>query len=168
MRKQVPIKNSHSILEQIRSAHQQYYRLIICAGPSNSGKTLALKEIQCTYHYPLINVSKRISEHPIELFETQKISRLSKILEKIIDETGGDIVLLDNTEILFDPYFKQDPLRTLQKISRSRTIAASWNGNIIQKELIYAEPNHPEYRRYKITHDFLVVDCLRLRSGSDL
>jgi hypothetical protein len=69
-------------------------------------------------------------------------------VETIIDETGKDTVLLDNTEILFDPVLQQDPLRLLQQVSRNRTIVAAWNGKFEGGTLIYAEPDHPEYRKY--------------------
>ncbi|MBU0482850.1 MAG: BREX-3 system P-loop-containing protein BrxF, partial [Proteobacteria bacterium] len=51
----------------------------------------------------------------------------------------------------------QDPLRLLQGLSRNKTVVASWNGAIIDGFLTYAEPAHPEYRRYPV-HDFLVTN----------
>ena len=58
------------------------------------------------------------------------------------------VVLLDNTEILFDPALQQDPLRLLQHVSRNRTIVASWNGTVDDRYLSYADPGHPEHCRY--------------------
>ena len=56
--------------------------------------------------------------------------------------------LVDNTEILFDLALQQDPLRLLQHASRNRTIVASWNGTVDDRYLSYADPGHPEHRRY--------------------
>jgi len=47
---------------------------------------------------------------------------------------------LDNTEILFNPILKQDPLRLLQRISRNRTVVATWLGNVTDSHLTYAAP----------------------------
>jgi len=66
------------------------------------------------------------------------------------------MILLDNTEIIFDVGLKQDPLRLLQGLSRNKTVVAAWNGTIVEDFLIYAAPAHPEYRRYP-TRDFLVA-----------
>ena len=66
------------------------------------------------------------------------------------DLIGRDrpLVLLDNTELLFDPTLKQDPLVLMQRASRNRTIVAAWNGTLGNGYLSYAEPDHSEYRRY--------------------
>ena len=42
----------------------------------------------------------------------------------------------------------QDPLRLLQSLSRNRTIVAAWPGIFDGASLTYAEPGHPEARRY--------------------
>ena len=55
---------------------------------------------------------------------------------------------MDNLELLFSPDLAQDPLRLLQGLARNRTIVASWPGFMRGAQLIYAEPSHPEYRRY--------------------
>ncbi len=72
---------------------------------------------------------------------------------------GADpsLILLDNIEILFDVAFKQDPLRLLQRLSRNRTVVASWNGTVDDGYLVYATPEHPEYRRYPARE--LVLVC---------
>jgi hypothetical protein len=58
--------------------------------------------------------------------------------------------LLDNTEILFDISLKHDPLRLLQNLSRNRTLVVAWNGRAIKDSLIYATPDHREYRKYPV------------------
>ena len=68
----------------------------------------------------------------------------------------GEVVFLDNIEILFDVGLKQDPLRLLQGLSRNLTLVASWNGNFDKGKLTYSEPEHCEYRSYDLT-DTLVV-----------
>jgi hypothetical protein len=66
------------------------------------------------------------------------------------------VILLDNIEILFDVSLRQDPLRILQGFSRNKTVVAAWDGSIDNEYIIYATPDHPEYRRYRF-RDFLVV-----------
>ena len=89
-------------------------------------------------------LSQKLLEYPVKI----RTLRLPRIVETILGETGKDTVLLDNTEIHFNPVLQQDPLRLLQQVSRNRTIVAAWNGKFEGGALIYAEPDHPEYRKY--------------------
>lgn len=58
--------------------------------------------------------------------------------------------LLDNIEIIFDPVLRQDPLALLQGLSRQRVVVAAWPGAVADGWLTYAEPSHPEHRRYLV------------------
>jgi len=78
------------------------------------------------------------------------------VLREIVGDDGNQMVLLDNIEIIFDNGLKQDPLRLLQGLSRSKTVTAAWNGNIVENSLTYAAPDHPEYKRYPV-RDFLLA-----------
>ena len=92
----------------------------------------------------------------LDLTERQRALQLPLLLREIIKNTSDEVVLLDNTEILFDVFLKQDPLRLLQGLSRNKTVVAAWNGSIDGDHMIYAVPDHPEYRRYRV-RDFLVA-----------
>lgn len=78
------------------------------------------------------------------------------MLSDIVSKNDAQVVLLDNTEVLFDVSLKQDPLRCLQGLSRRRTVVAAWNGTIAHGYLTYDAPDYPEYRRYPAA-DLLVV-----------
>jgi len=93
----------------------------------------------------------------LDLTERQRALQASRLLGQIVNEAPGELVLLDNIEILFDVHLKQDPLRLLQGLSRNKTIVAAWNGTIVDGYLTYAEPGHPEYRRYPV-RDFALLD----------
>ncbi len=95
-----------------------------------------------------MNLNLTLSQRLLSLTPRQRVLQLSQVAEAIVREADSETVLLDNIELLFEPSLKQDPLRLLQGISRNRTIVASWNGTVIEGYLTYAEPGHPEYRRY--------------------
>ncbi|MGB7296512.1 MAG: BREX-3 system P-loop-containing protein BrxF [Candidatus Aminicenantales bacterium] len=67
------------------------------------------------------------------------------------------VVLLGNIEVLLDVSLKQDPLLLLQGLSRNKTVVAAWSGSIDGEHMVYATPDHPEYKRYPI-RDFLIVN----------
>ena len=144
------------VLRKIGEARELYHRLIVLVGPSGSGKTRALQLVSHAISAPLINVNLELSRRMLDLTERQRALQLPRLLGKIVDEAAGDVVLLDNIEILFDVHLKQDPLRLLKGLSRNKTVVAAWSGSIVDGHMTYAVPDHPEYRRYPI-RDFLVA-----------
>ena len=148
---------SAKIIDKIQHAYGLYHRLVIVAGPSDTGKTVSLKAIHQEHHFPLINVGLALSKQMLELTQKQRTFQAARLLEHLVDAYSEDIVLLDNIEILFDTTLKLNPLNVLRKISRDKTIAATWNGMIEDGYLIYAAPDHPEYRRDKIEDTSVVI-----------
>ena len=133
-----------------------YYRLVLVVGPSGSGKTAVLKEVARQRGAALINVGLELSKRLLNYTDRQRGLRLRNEIDDLLG-SNEELVVLDNTEILFDPLLQQDPLQLLQKLSRSRGIVASWNGVIGGKYLTHAVPEHPEYKRYA-TMDLILVN----------
>ncbi|ABK52584.1 conserved hypothetical protein [Acidothermus cellulolyticus 11B] len=144
------------VLREVDRARELYHRLILMVGPSGSGKTHALQQVSASTSAPLVNVNLELSRRMLDLTERQRALQAPRLLGEIVGEATGELVLLDNIEILFDVHLKQDPLRLLQGLSRNKTVVAAWNGSIVDGHMTYAVPDHPEYRRYPI-RDFLVV-----------
>jgi hypothetical protein len=139
---------SLQIEDVLSSASDAYYRLILAVGPARVGKTTALSELAASHDWPRLNANLRLSERLLDLTHRQRAVRAAGILEDIVRETASDVVLLDNIELLFAEELAQDPLRLLQSLSRNRTIIAAWPGTFDGTSLTYAEPGHPEARRY--------------------
>ncbi len=130
------------------TAASLYHRLVLVVGPPRSGKTHLLQGAVASNGWPLINLNQRVSEHLLELTQRQRALRLPRIVGDMLESAGSEIVLVDNIELLFSPELQQDPLKLLQGASRNRTIVAAWPGALSGRQLTYAEPSHPEYRRY--------------------
>jgi hypothetical protein len=125
-----------------------YHHLVLVVGPARSGKTRLLRATAAANGWPLINLNQRVSELLLELTQRQRALRVPHLVGDVLKSTGADVVLVDNLELLFSPELQQDPLKLLQGASRNRTIVASWPGALSGRHLTYAEPSHPEYRRY--------------------
>ncbi len=135
------------ISSKIKEIEELYHRLLLLVAPMGCGKTRVLQELHQKNLAPLINVNLELSRQMLEIPEAKRAYYLSQLLKDMLPHKS-DLILLDNTEILFDTSLKQDPLRLLQHLSRKRSIVAAWNGNIEGEYLTYAAAGHPEYRRY--------------------
>jgi hypothetical protein len=134
--------------EAIPTVQDQYHRLILAVGPARCGKTAALAALAQQHHWPKLNVNLALSERLLELTQKQRKVRIAGILHEVVRGEGAEVILLDNIEVLFARELEQDPLRVLQSVSRNRTIIAAWPGTVEAGTLTYAEPGHPEARRY--------------------
>jgi len=144
------------IMRKVKQAAELYHRLILVVAPAGAGKTTALLDVQDRTDASLVNVNLELSRRMLDLTERQRALQLPRLLRDLVSKSEGEMILLDNIEILFDVGLKQDPLRLLQGLSRNKTVVAAWNGTIVEDSLTYAAPAHPEYRRYPM-RDFLVA-----------
>ena len=144
------------IIRKIEYTAALYHRLVLVVGPAGSGKTVALQDVGNRRGISPINVSLELARRMLELTERQRKLQLQRLLREIVDDAPQELVLLDNTEVIFNTALEQDPLRLFPSLSRSKTVIAAWNGALVDDFLIYAAPGHPEYRRYQ-SQDLLVA-----------
>ena len=144
----------NNVMNKIQQAAELYHRLVIFAAPAGSGKTAVLLDVHKRTAAPYVNVNLELSRRMLDLTERQRALQMPCLLLEIVGE--APLVLLDNMEILFDVSLKLDPLRLLQGLSRNRTMVVAWSGSINGENLVYAAPDHPEYRRYPVQNLLLV------------
>ncbi len=144
------------VIQRIGQAAELYHRLIMLVAPAGAGKTAALQDVHERTMAPLVNVNLELSRRMLDLTARQRALLLPRLLAEIVGASAADVVLLDNIEVLFDVSLKQDPLRLLQALSRNKTVVVAWSGSFDDEHVVYATPDHPEYRRYPL-RDFLAV-----------
>jgi len=137
------------VMQAIRQAGDLYYRLMLLAGPQGTGKTAVLQTLAKENLYPLINVNYQLCKGMLELTRNQRTRQVERLFKAVVGSGAGDVVLLDNLEVLFDPSLEVEPLRLLLNASRNQTLVAAWNGTFRDGTLVYAEPGHPEFAQYK-------------------
>jgi hypothetical protein len=152
----MPDSLANRITATLTQMDELYHHLLLVVGPSGTGKTEALRDAAKRAGSKVINVNMELSRRMLELTERQRALRLPDQLRDIISEHEDETLFLDNTEIMFDVVLKQDPLRLLQGLARNRFIVATWSGHASGQDLIYADSEHVEYRRYPI-EDLLIV-----------
>ncbi len=145
----------------IPKATELYHRLILVVAPAGADKSEALREVAERTGAPIVNLNLELSRRLLDLTERQRKLQASRLVgelvaEAVLQEGAKGVVLLDDTEILFDVSLAIDPLRLLQDVSRNWTLVVAWRGHVDGDHLEYARPGHPEYRRYP-TGDLVIV-----------
>ena len=71
------------------------------------------------------------------------------ILRELAEQHAtGDLLLLDNLELLFDRTLQLDPLDLLKRHAHVKRVVAVWPGELRDGRLTYAEMGHPEHQDY--------------------
>ena len=99
-----------ALLAHIKAAGDLYHRLILVVAPSGAGKTATLRAVAAHAGVQVVNLNLELSRRLLDLTERRRALEVPSALDEIL---GRDtpLVLLDNTEILFDPALQQHPLR---------------------------------------------------------
>jgi len=140
----------------ISKAGSSYRKLLLLAGKSGTGKTRLLRHISQEMDIPLINLGLSLSQQLLSLTVRQRKLKVSDLIEDVLDEQDAARIGVDNTEIIFEPSLKINPVGLLKNISRNRLIIWIWNGNVEGDHLTYACRGHPEYQRIS-AKEFTVI-----------
>lgn len=112
------------IIQAIETVKGQYHRLLLLVAPAGAGKTAALLEVERRTGFPRINGNLELSRRLLDLSERQRPLQAARLLAEIVEETGTELVLLDNMELLFDCSLRQDPLRLRQGLAEDLVMLA--------------------------------------------
>jgi hypothetical protein len=138
----------------ILSGNELYHRLILVVGDGDECLNI-INEVAESHKKKPININLELSEKLLQFNNKRRQLKLQSLMADLIKDER-ELIFLKNTEILFDSSLQQDPLKLLQSISRNITVVASWNGKLYKNKLIYAVPNHSEYREYN-SNEVIVV-----------
>jgi hypothetical protein len=152
------------IRERLSGIADNYSRLVLLVGWTGTGRSLAIRTLADDNQAPVLNLGLDLSRRLLDFGERQRVLQLPRLLEEMMAELPGNVTFLDNTEVLFNPTLRQDPLRLLQRLSRNKAVVASWFGKAEGGHLTYAEPGHPEFRRYP-SDDLLIVSLNQIHVG---
>lgn len=89
------------IISQVKDVSNNYHKLFLIIGPSNSGKTNYLKELSNKFGSNIINLnyelSKRLKFLPID----KRWNHVQDYTYEILKQSKYQFKFIDNTEILF-------------------------------------------------------------------
>jgi hypothetical protein len=124
-------------------------KLIVLAGPRNSGKTKLLHELGKKLSVEPLNVNLELGRRLSATPHAGRGFSVGQLLRDIADkERKDDLLLLDNLELLFERGLQINPLDLIKRLAHSKRVVAVWPGELRGNRLYYAEMTHPEYRDY--------------------
>ncbi|QXP85340.1 BREX-3 system P-loop-containing protein BrxF [Methylococcus sp. ANG] len=142
-------------------------KLILLIGRAGGGKTALLAALANRRGAKVMNVGAALGKRLAALPQRQRALQAFVAMRELADEhASGDLLLLDNIELLFDQSLKLDPLDLLKRHAHARRVVAVWPGELRDGRLIYAEMGHPEYQDYGL--DGLVPFEIDKFAGSEL
>ena len=124
-------------------------KLIVLAGPRNSGKTKLLHELGKKLGVEPLNVNLELGRRLSATPHAGRGFSVGQLLRDVADkERKDDLLLLDNLELLFERGLQINPLDLIKRLAHSKRVVAVWPGELRGNRLYYAEMTHPEYRDY--------------------
>lgn len=141
------LKVIHQLNESLKVLEKQYYKQIYVYEYKNGNSVSKFSEEN---NYLFLNVNIEISNKLQLISEHRRKFKISDILSEIINVESHQIICLDYYEILFEPSLQINPFELFKNISRNKTLIIAWRGIIDKTHFIYANPGHPEYRKYPI------------------
>ncbi len=124
-------------------------KLILLVGAPHSGKTALLAAFAGRVEASTLNVGSELGRRLAVIPQKQRHLQAGTELRELADENAkGDLLLLDNIELLFDTTLQLNPLDLLKRHAHSRRVVAVWPGELRDGRLAYADMGHSEYRDY--------------------
>jgi len=134
------------LVDEIAALHS---KLVLLIGPPGCGKTKLLGQLAASRAAKVMNVGAELGARLAALPQRQRVLQANVAMRDLADEyASGDLLLLDNIELLFDQSLRVDPLDLLKRHAHTRRVVAAWPGLLHEGRLSYAEIGHPEYQDY--------------------
>lgn len=140
------IEKLDQLVDEIGALHS---KLLVIIGTSHGGKTALTQALATKRSITPLNVSAEMAARLAALPPKQRHLQAVSILRELADQHAkGDLLLLDNLEVLFDKTLQLDPLDLLKRHAHSRRVVAIWPGELSNSRLTYANMGHPEHQDY--------------------
>lgn len=148
--------------DAVGRAGSRYTRLVLLVGPGGTGKSATLRELANDLGLQPVNLGLELSRRLVDVPARRRPVAAADLAADLCRGDGADSVrVLDNTEAIFQPELRLDPLKLLQDSARNRSVVAAWCGEVEGGTLRYARPSHAEFREY-VNPDAVLVEMAAL------
>ncbi len=138
------------VVDEVRALQS---KLVLLIGAPNGGKTALLHSLAQSQGAVPLNVGAELGGRLAGIPQRQRHLQTVTILRELADQhAAGDLLLLDNVELLFDRSLQLDPLDLLKRHAHAKRVVAVWPGELQGDaragRLTYADMGHPEHQDY--------------------
>ncbi len=134
------------LVDEIAAVHS---KLVLLIGGPGAGKTALLRVLGKSRNATPLNIGSALGSRLAATPQKQRPLQTTTILRDLADQhAAGDLLLVDNIELLFDRTLQLDPLDLLKRHAHARRVISVWPGQLRDGRLIYAEMGHPEHQDY--------------------
>lgn len=138
-----------SLEQLVRDIRALQSPLILLVGPPGSGKTQRLRQLAAKLNSESINLGLELASLLAATPNNKRGFSAGELLREITnDHKTGDLLLLDNLELLFEPSLQINPLDLIKRLAHAQPVVAVWPGELRGDRLTYADMSHPEHRDY--------------------
>ena len=143
------IEKLERLVDEVGSLHSKLVLLIEFPG---TGKTKALLHALAKKKNVVpLNIGAELGRRLAGLPQRQRRLQTTTFLRDLaVQHATGDLLLLENIELLFDRSLQLDPLDLLKRHAHVKRVVAVWPGELRDGRLTYAEMGHPEYQDYSL------------------
>jgi len=147
--RQVAIQKLERLVAEVTVLHS---KLILLVGSQREGASTVLVKFGKHVEKGVLNVGLELGKCLAALSQKQRPLQVGALLRELTDKhASGDLLLLNNIELLFDKNLQLDPLDLLKRLAQTRRVVAVWPGASNDGRLTYAEMGHPEHQDYAVT-----------------
>lgn len=144
------IESLERLVDELGALHS---KLVLLIGPPKAGKSALLHSLAQNKGIKPLNVGAELGGRLASIPQRQRHLQTITILRELADQHAtGDLLLLDNIELLFDRSLRLDPLDLLKRHAHARRVVTVWPGDLQGDartgRLIYADMGHPEHQDY--------------------
>lgn len=140
---------AESLEQLVGDIHALNSRLILLVGPPCSGKTQRLRLLATKLNSESINLGLELASLLAATPNNKRGFSAGELLREITNNhKTGDLLLLDNLELLFEPSLQVNPLDLIKRLAHAQPVVAVWPGELRGDRLTYADISHPEHREY--------------------
>lgn len=124
-------------------------KLILIIGAPRAGKTASLQALAKKRGVTVLSVGSELGNRLSVVPQRQRHLQTTTILRELANQHAtGDLLLMDNIELLFDRSLQLDPIDLLKRHAHVKRVVAIWPGELRDGRLTYAAMGHPEHQDY--------------------
>ena len=115
---------AHVLRDRVRevAAERPYHQLVLVVGNLKSGKTTALRTAAADTDWAVLGLGSVLAERLLHVPTRQRPTVVQQLAQDVAREATGDVIAIDNLELLFHPGLAVGPPPLLLALPRHRVV----------------------------------------------